>query len=52
LLELDSQTLWFSPAVSLPALAPVGRKVEKADVTEALTALTGKARYNQLRQGR
>ena len=48
--ELDPQTLWFSPAGSLPAPAPVGRKVEKADVTEALTALAGKARYNQLRQ--
>ncbi len=26
------------------------RKVEKADVTEALTALGGEVRYNQLRQ--
>jgi hypothetical protein len=50
LLELDPQTLWFSPAGPLPAPPPVGRKVEKADVTEALTALEGEARYNQLRQ--
>jgi hypothetical protein len=50
LLELDPQTLWFSPAGPVPVPAPLGRKVEKTDVTEALTALAGKARYNQLRQ--
>jgi hypothetical protein len=51
LLELDPQTLWFSPAgSSTPAAAPTRRKVEKTDITEALTALGEKAHYNQLRQ--
>jgi hypothetical protein len=55
LLELDSSTLWFSPA----GAAPDGpreppraerRKVEPADVRQALTALGAPARYTQLRQ--
>lgn len=50
LLELDPQTLWFSPAGSLPAPAPVGRKVDRADITQALADLGGQVRYNQLRQ--
>jgi len=52
LLELDPQTLWFSPAgsptVPVPTLAR--RKVERTDITEALTTLGEKAHYNQLRQ--
>jgi hypothetical protein len=50
LLELDPQTLWFSPAGPVPAPAPVGHKVERADITQALAGLGGQARYNQLRQ--
>jgi len=50
LLELDPQSLWFSPAGSPPPTATVRRKVEPADVTEVLSDLGGQARYNQLRQ--
>ena len=49
LLELDPQTLWFSSAGQPPA-APARRKVEQADVTQALTGLGEQARYNQLRE--
>jgi hypothetical protein len=50
LLELDPQTLWFSPAGSSTVPTLARRKVEKTDITEALTALGEKAHYNQLRQ--
>lgn len=53
LLELDSDTLWFSPAGqpvrSGPATAPARRKVERSDITQALTGLGGQVRYNRLR---
>jgi len=49
LLELDPQSLWFSPA-GQPAPAAGRHKVSPAEVTEALADLGGQARYNQLRQ--
>ena len=49
LLQLDPRTLWFSPAGSPPASAAPRRKVEKMDVTQALTEIGDQARYNQLR---
>ena len=42
--------LWFSPAGQPTPAAPARRKVEPADVTQALTDLGGQARYNPLRQ--
>jgi hypothetical protein len=50
LLELDPDTLWFSPAGQPPATAPGRRKVEAADIAQALADLGGEARYNQLRE--
>ena len=50
LLELDPHSLWFSPAGQPTPTAPARRKVEKADVIQALAELGGQARYNQLRQ--
>src|SRR5215470_17226691 len=50
LLDLDPDTLWFSPAGQPPATLPVRRKVEAADITQALADLGGEARYNQLRE--
>ena len=50
LLQLDPQTLWFSsagPSCATPA-AP-RRKVEQADVTQALTGVGEQVRYTQLR---
>src|SRR6202140_5025556 len=49
LLQLDPRTLWFSSAGSPPATTAPRRKVEKADVTQALTEMGDQARYNQLR---
>jgi hypothetical protein len=52
LLQLDSAALWFS-ASGEPSKAVVPadrRKVEVADVRQALTELGAQARYNQLRQ--
>ena len=49
LLELDPQSLWFSPA-GQPTPAAGRHKVSPTDVTEALADLGGQARYNQLRQ--
>jgi len=40
LLELDPHTLWFSPAGPPSLTAPARRKVEKADVTEPLKAIS------------
>ncbi len=50
LLELDPQSLWFSPTGRAMPTVPTRRKVEPADVTEVLTDLGGQAHYNQLRQ--
>ena len=50
LLGLDPHTLWFSSAGQAPAAAPARRKVEQADVTQALAGLGGQLRYNQLRE--
>ena len=50
LLELDPQTLWFSSSGQPPAAETPRRKVEKADVTQALAGLGQQARYNQLRE--
>src|SRR6266581_1402723 len=51
LLQLDPPTLWFSSAGQSPAAVPAARrKVEKADVTQALAGLGQQARYNQLRE--
>jgi len=49
LLQLDPQTLWFS-AAGQPSATPaaVRRKVEKADVTQALTGIGEQVRYTQL----
>jgi hypothetical protein len=50
LLQLDPQTLWFSSSGQAPATpAPLRRKVEKADVTQALTGIGEQVRYTQLR---
>jgi hypothetical protein len=49
LLELDPQTLWFSSAGQSSATPPARRKVEKADVTQALTGIGEQVRYTQLR---
>ena len=50
LLQLDPQSLWFSAAGESSATpAATRRKVEKADVTEALTGIGEQVRYTQLR---
>jgi AAA domain len=50
LLQLDPHTLWFSSA-SQSSVAPVAarRKVEQADVTQALVGIGEQVRYTQLR---
>jgi hypothetical protein len=52
LLQLDPQTLWFCSNGQTPAASPETprRKVEKADVIQALAGLGQQARYNQLRE--
>ncbi len=50
LLQLDAQTLWFSPASSPEIPAPARRKVERDDITAAMNALGTEVHYNQLRQ--
>ena len=51
LLQLDSAALWFSAAGAPPPAMPADRrKVEPADVRQALADLGAQARYNQLRQ--
>jgi AAA domain-containing protein len=51
LLQLDSSALWFSAAgAPPPPVAGDRRKVQPADVQNALTELGARARYNQLRQ--
>jgi len=49
LLQLDPRTLWFSSAGPPPAAPAPRRKVEKADVKQALAEIGDQARYNQLR---
>jgi hypothetical protein len=49
LLQLDPRTLWFSAAGPPPAMMAPRRKVDKVDVTQALTEMGDQARYNQLR---
>jgi AAA domain len=49
LLQLDPQTLWFSAAGPPATPAAPRRKVEKADVQQALADRGEQARYNQLR---
>ena len=49
LLQLDPRTLWFSSAGPPPASTAPRRKVEKADVQQALAEMGDQARYNQLR---
>jgi hypothetical protein len=43
LLDLDPDTLWFAPAGQPPATAPARRKVEAADITQALADLGGRS---------
>lgn len=51
LLELDAAALWFCAAGAPPVTAATDRrKVELADVQQALTELGAQTRYNQLRQ--
>ena len=50
LLQLDPQTLWFSSSGQSPAAETPRRKVERADVTQALAGLGQQARYSQLRE--
>jgi hypothetical protein len=52
LLQLDSAALWFSASGEplKPAVATDRRKVEPADVQQALIELGARTRYNQLRQ--
>src|SRR5207302_2899000 len=50
LLQLDPQSLWFSAAGESSATpAAARRKVEQADVTQALTGIGEQVRYTQLR---
>src|SRR6202158_5489263 len=49
LLQLDPRTLWFSSAGPPLANTAPRRKVEKADVQQALADMGDQARYNQLR---
>ena len=42
--------LWFSSAGQVPATPAARRKVENADVTQALAAIGDQVRYNQLRE--
>ena len=50
LLELNPHTLWFSSAGPVPNKTTPGRKVETADVSQALASRGGQLRYNQLRE--
>src|SRR5438552_4192665 len=49
LLQLDPRTLWFSSAGPPPAAPAPRRKVDQADVQQALADMGDQARYNQLR---
>jgi AAA domain len=50
LLQLNPETLWFSPAGSAPPQAAPVRKVETTQVSQALAQRGGQLRYNQLRE--
>jgi hypothetical protein len=52
LLQLDAAALWFTASgePTKPVVAADRRKVESADVRQALIELGAQARYNQLRQ--
>jgi hypothetical protein len=51
LLQLDANTLWFSPTGVAPTSStPSRRKVETTDVTQVLAGQGGKLPYSQLRQ--
>jgi hypothetical protein len=49
LLSLDPRTLWYAPAGDVSLEARPRRKVEGADVEQALAALGNQAGYNDLR---
>ena len=49
LLKLDSQSLWFSSAGSVPITTTLRHKVEPSDVTQALSTGGGQLRYSELR---
>jgi hypothetical protein len=49
LLELEPQSLWFSAAGAAPSHARARKKVEPADVTQALAGIGKQAGHNQLR---
>jgi AAA domain len=49
LFELDPQTLWFSSSGQSSVPPAARRKVEQADITEALTSIGEQVRYTQLR---
>jgi hypothetical protein len=49
LLKLDSQSLWFSTAGSVPITPRLRHKVEHTDVTQALSTRGGPLRYSELR---
>jgi hypothetical protein len=49
LLQLNPNTLWFSPAGSAPGPATARRKVENTDVAQVLASMGGPLHYNQLR---
>jgi hypothetical protein len=50
LLELNPQTLWFSPAAAVPSKPAPVRKVETTQVRQTLAQRGGQLRYNQLRE--
>jgi hypothetical protein len=50
LLQLEPHSLWFSAAGAAPSRARPRRKVEPADVTQALAGMGRQARHNQLRE--
>jgi hypothetical protein len=50
LLKLDSQTLWFSSAASVPIAPRLRHKVDPSDVTQMLSTRGGRLRYSELRQ--
>jgi hypothetical protein len=49
LLELNPETLWFSPIGAAPTPAAPRRKVEKTDLAQAIANIGDSARYTDLR---